>query len=70
MQSLEIVTILRKEVAEKIAEFENSDNLKKLRKSQCPISLLKVLLCYRPNFLMQSLKIATIVMKEVNPSVD
>ena len=29
MQSLKILTILRKEVAEKNAEFENNDNLKK-----------------------------------------
>ena len=29
MQSLKIVTILRKEVVEKNAEFENSDNLRK-----------------------------------------
>ena len=32
MQSLKILTILRKEVAEKNAEFENNDNLKKLKK--------------------------------------
>ena len=40
-------------VDEKNAEFENIDNLKKCRISQCPISLLKVLLCYRlqTNFL-------------------
>ena len=31
MQSLKIVTILRREVAEKNAEFENSDNLKEVR---------------------------------------
>ena len=47
MQSLKIVTILREEVVEKNAEFENSDNIKKRSKSQCPISLLKVFLCYR-----------------------
>ena len=35
------------EVVEKNAEFENSDYLKKWSTSQCPVSLLKVLLCYR-----------------------
>ena len=69
-----------KEVVEKNAEFENSDNLKELSKSQCPLSLLKVLLATDPIFLgnledkklmrqIQSLKIVTILMKEVNPSV-
>ena len=68
------------EVVEKNAEFENSDNLKELRKSQCTLSLLKVLLATDLIFLgnledkklmrrMQSLKIVSILMKEVNPSV-
>ena len=65
------------EVVEKNAEFENSDYLKKRSKSQCPTSLLRVLLCYRLQTLFswvtwkklmrikQSLKIVTILRKEV-----
>ena len=68
------------EVVEKNAEFENSDNLEELRKFQCPLSLLKVLLATYLIILgniedqklmrrMQSLKIVSVLIKEVNPSV-
>ena len=70
----------QEEVVEKNSEFEKSDNLKELSKSQCTLGLLKVLLARDLIFLgnledkklirrMQSLKIVTILMKEVNPSI-